>query len=327
MSTNTNTPVNVHIQTGAGEVLRIVATLLMFGGLGMLVWTIAQGPMAGYAATAAAATVVFFAGQLWKRGVIGTPATAGPAGQGGEVRSVAASIEAVGGGYLRRCSMPMLLLIAIGYGIVFLAVREGLAAVLSVVIGDGAAAGYTSIGFTAAIFFFAGQLWERSVSGVPSGEPSADAKSSGDEHVDYLRSVATKNTAMVRTFLLTCNLGILAAIALGYGVGFLAVREAVVVALGVFKNLYVAGGVALLVGSLVVMPTLIPNMIGGLRRAGVIRPDAAAPQAITPAAQTAPDPAPAPQVITPAPQVPIAPAPKPVKHVVRRVKKKENTDV
>lgn len=204
-------PVNVHIQTGAGEIVRIVATLLMFGGAGMLVWAVGQGPMAEYASIAASASLVFFCGRLWSRGVIGVPtATATAATQAGRgdadaefLRQVARSASSVSGGYLQRCPIPILLLISVGYGIAFLVVREGVSA-----------------------------------------------------------------------------------------------------AMHVFRNLWIAGGVSLLLGSLVVMPSLFPSMFASLRRSGVIRPDGAS-------AAYAPT---------------TTPTTAPTKRVVRRVVKKEGSD-
>ena len=194
-------PVNVHIQTGAGEIIRIVATLLLFGGLGMLVWAVGQGPMAEYASIAASASLVFFCGRLWSRGVIGVPtATANAAAQAGRgdadaefLREVARSASSVSGGYLQRCPIPILLLISVGYGIAFLVVREGVSA-----------------------------------------------------------------------------------------------------AMHVFQNLWIAGGVSLLLGSLVVLPSLLPNMFQSLRTAGVIRPDGAS---VDNAPVNTPTPAPAKKVV------------------------------
>lgn len=214
-------PVNVHIQTGAGEIIRIVATLLLFGGLGMLVWAVGQGPMAEYASIAASAALVFFVGRLWSRGVVGVPtaaseaaATAGTGDADAEfLRSVAQSASRVSGGYLQRCSVPMLLVISVAYGITFLVVREGVSA-----------------------------------------------------------------------------------------------------AMHVFQNLWIAGGVSLLVGSLVVLPSLVPNIFASLRATGVIRPDAGGTTAG--GAPVAPTPPPAPTPTTSAP----------TRRVVRRVVKKEQND-
>lgn len=202
-------PVNVHIQTGAGEIIRIVATLLLFGGAGMLVWAFGQGPFAEYASIAASASLVFFCGRLWSRGVIGVPtAAATAAAQAGRgdadaefLRQVARSASSVSGGYLQRCPIPILLLISVGYGVAFLVVREGVSA-----------------------------------------------------------------------------------------------------AMHVFQNLWIAGGVSLLLGSLVVLPSLLPNIFRSLRTSGVIRPDGAS--------------------AAPAPT--ISPTPAPTKRVVRRVVRKEN---
>lgn len=209
---STNQPVNVHIQTGAGEVIRIVGTLLAFGGVGVLAWVIAQQGYAEKVATVLAAAVAFIAARLWSRGVLAIPSTGQPAGgQGADadfLRQVGRSASAVSGSYLNRASVPMLSLIG-----------------------------------------------------------------------------------------------------LAYGIGFLALRTLITMALEVFQNMFIAGGAALLLGSIVVAPSLFPSMLSSLKAKGFVQPESgsAAPAPVTPA------PAPAP------------PATAPVR-VVRRVVKQESRD-
>lgn len=181
----TNQPVNVHIQTGAGEIIRIVATLLAFGGVGVLAWVIAQQGYAEKVATVLAAAVAFIAMRLWSRGILAIPSASSSAvGQDEDVdflRQVGRSATAVSGGYLNRASVPMLCLIGLGYGLVFLALRT-----------------------------------------------------------------------------------------------------LITMALNVFQNMFIAGGAALLLGSLVVAPSLFPNFLASLRAKGVVRPEGHPPVPPTP---------------------------------------------
>lgn len=199
-----NQPVNVHIQTGAGEIIRIVGTLLAFGGVGVLAWVIAQQGYAEKVATVLAAAVAFIAMRLWSRGILAIPTASGPAAGTDQdvdfLRQVGRSATAVSGGYLARASVPMLCLIG-----------------------------------------------------------------------------------------------------LGYGLAFLALRTAITMALQVFQNMYIAGGAALLLGSLVVAPSLFPNLVSSLKSKGVVRPEGTA--GATPVAPAAQPPA---TPVAPAPAAPIA---------------------
>ena len=47
----TDQKIDIHVQSGTGEILRIVATILMFGGAGAIAWSVAQGEYADLAAT------------------------------------------------------------------------------------------------------------------------------------------------------------------------------------------------------------------------------------------------------------------------------------
>lgn len=327
-------PISVNIQTGAGEVLRIVATLLMFGGVGMLLWTLAQGPLAEAASIVGAAASAFFVGQLWRRGVIGVPAAAGLSTG---PRSVAAAANAVRGTFLRTCAIGTLLAIALGYGVAFLAVRGVIEALLAAVVGE-TVADYASIALTGAMAFLVAQLWERSTA-APVADTAVPVVADGDDGDDIalLRSTAADWTATASTFLRTCHVAILAGVSLVYGIGLIGVREVVASAMGLFQNLYIAGGAALVVGSLVVMPSLMPNVMRSLRRSGVVRTVETQPT-VQVAAHPAPAPAPVP---TPVPAPVETPAPAPTakrvmrvkkvapakKVVVRRIVKKENNDV
>ncbi|MCM3897096.1 hypothetical protein ND991_17970 [Gordonia sputi] len=341
MSNQPVQPVTVHIQTGTGEILRIVATILLFGGLGLGVWTVAQGPAAMYASVAATAGLVFFTRQLWGRQLIGLPTTA-TAVPTDAVRGVAAASSNVASGWLRRISVPLLLLVSVGYGIAFLAVREVFAALLTVPFGQ-VTANYASIAVTAAVVFLAGRLIGRQVGAAPAAPVSwADAVAGRGLDATYLIATAKWAASNATAYLYRCNIVVLALVSAGYGIVFLGVRQAVSIGLHVFENLYMATTVALILGSVLVLPSLVPSMGAALRRAGVIRPTQPAE---APAQQPAPASSPTPAPVVQQPVAP-APAPAPARKVVRRVrrveqpaptptpkkavrvvKKKENTDV
>ncbi|GAC80841.1 hypothetical protein GM1_022_00520, partial [Gordonia malaquae NBRC 108250] len=211
---------------------------------------------------------------------------------------------------------------------------------LSPVVGE-TVADYASIALTGAMAFLVAQLWERSTA-APVADTAVPVVADGDDGDDgddiaLLRSTAADWTATASTFLRTCHVGILAGVSLVYGIGLIGVREVVASAMGLFQNLYIAGGAALVVGSLVVMPSLMPNVMRSLRRSGVVRTVETQPT-VHVAAHPAPAPAPVP---TPVPAPVETPAPAPTakrvmrvkkvapakKVVVRRIVKKENNDV
>lgn len=184
---NNAPPVHVNIQTGAGEIIRIVATLLAFGGVGVLAWVIAQQGYAEKVATVLAAAVAFIATRLWSRGVLAMPNK-----------------------------------------------------------------------------------------GTPSMEAGVDA--------DFLRQVGRSATSVSGGYLNRAPVAMLSLIGLVYGLGFLALRTLITMALEVFENMYIAGGAALLLGSIVVAPSLFPNMLASLKSKGVVRPEGNAPSPGAPCA-------------------------------------------
>ena len=314
-------PVNVHIQTGTGEVLCIVATIMLFGGLGLGVWTVAQGPAAMYASVAATAGLVFFTRQLWGRQLIGLPTTA-TAVPTDAVRGVAAASSNVAAGWLRRISVPMLLVVSVGYGIAFLAVREVFAAVLAVPFGQ-VVANNASIAVTAAVVFLAGRLIGRQVGVAPAAPVSWADAVAGRTDGAYLIATAKWAASNAASYLHRCRIMVLILVSAGYGIVFLGVRQAVSIGLHVFQNLYVATTVALILGSVLVLPSLVPSMGAALRRAGVIRPTETTAVAVQQPFAPTSSPTPAQVVQQPvAPVPPPAPAPAP-KKVVRRVRKVE----
>lgn len=246
-----NDHITVNVQSGTGEILRIVATVLMFGGAGAVAWSVAQGAHAEVAASGLTMMIVMMLRLMYARGMVQLPT-----GRGGN---------------------------------------------------DFAAT----------------------------------------------KSTAAQIGAEYRAWLASTSMPALALISAAYAVGFLILRTGVSAALGVFSNLYVAGGVGAMVGAVVVFPSLLPSIVASLKRKGVVTEGAApvAPVNTVPATPPAPIPAPAPQPVAAAPVVaPVVadpalpggpsvdadpmpayhyqpsstttPAPQPKKKVVRRVVKK-----
>lgn len=231
-------PINVTVQTGAGEVMRIAATLLMFGGAGALAWAVAQQGYAELAGTGLTVMTVQVVKMMWVNGLISLPT--------------------------RRSD----------------------------------------------------------------GQPT-------DPDIANIRSFAAANYRVLLRYQADSPAPRMVAIGFVYAVAFLVLRSGMISALTVFQNIYIAGGAAAILGSIVVMPKLLPNLVGLLKTKGVVR-DAPAPAPTSPAAAPAapaapqqpvewiPEVAPTRQTAapTPPPAPPAAqtPAAQPVRRVVVRKK-------
>ncbi len=219
--------IDIHVQSGTGEILRIVATILLFGGAGAIAWSVAQGPNAEMAASG--------------------------------------------------LSMMLVMMIRLSYG-------------------GGRIAMPTRPG------------------------------TGGDDDFAVTKGVVAQVAGEYRSAIAKANMPVLVLVSALYAIGFLLLRAAVSAAMGIFSNLFVAGGAAAMVGALVVFPSLLPSILSSLKRKGVVVDPTVAPatRAAAPPApvQPAPAPAPAPRPVA----APVAPRPvaQPVqtpapKKVVRRV--------
>lgn len=231
----TNQPPNVHInvQSGAGEVIRIAATLLMFGGAGALAWAVAQQGYAELAGTGLTVMTIQVVKMMWVNGLIGLP------------------------------------------------VRNA------------------------------------------TGEPA-------DPDITSIRTFAAANYRVLMRYQAESPAPRMVAIGFLYAVAFLILRAGMINALSVFQNIIIAGGAAAILGSIVVMPKLLPNLVGVLKNKGVVRA-AAQPTTSQPAAPTPPaqPPAPVPPGFAGMPPTTavrsVAPTP-PVTRVVVRKKPTEEED-
>lgn len=136
-------PVHVHVQTGTGEVLRIVATVLMFGGVGAVAWSFAQGAYADIAATGMTMTVVMMVKLLYARGLIAVRSGDGE----DQFKVTKGAVQQILGEYkswLAGTSMPAMAAISVAYAVGFLVLRAAVSTAFglfqNVVIAGGAAA-------------------------------------------------------------------------------------------------------------------------------------------------------------------------------------------
>ncbi len=169
--------IDIHVQSGTGEILRIVATILLFGGAGAIAWSVAQGPNAEVAAS----------------------------------------------GF----SMMIVMMVRLAYG---------------------------------------------------AGRISVPARNgSGTDDFAVTKGVIAQIAGEYRTALAKANLPVMVLISAAYAIGFLVLRAGVGAAMGIFSNLFIAGGAAAMVGALVVFPSLLPSILASLKRKGVVTTPSSAP--------------------------------------------------
>lgn len=123
-------PITVNVQSGAGEILRIVSTLLLFGGAGAVAWTVAQGPNAEVAASGLTLMIVMMTKLLYSRGRIALPTSGGGADKFAANRAAATAMIDEWKGWLSSAAMPALAAISIAYAAAFLALRAVVAGAL-----------------------------------------------------------------------------------------------------------------------------------------------------------------------------------------------------
>ena len=96
--------VHVNVQTGTGEILRIVSTILLFGGAGVVAWRVAQGPNAEMAASGFTMMLVMMVRLMYARGLVALPS-----GNGDGFKTTKSTVAQIGAEYrqwLAGTSMP-----------------------------------------------------------------------------------------------------------------------------------------------------------------------------------------------------------------------------
>ena len=124
--------ITVNVQSGTGEILRIVATILLFGGAGALAWSVAQGAHAELAASGLTMMIVMMLRLMMSRGMVQLPSNIKGGNDFSATKSTVAQIGAEYKAWLASTSMPALALISAAYAVGFLALRAGVSAALGV---------------------------------------------------------------------------------------------------------------------------------------------------------------------------------------------------
>ncbi|MFT3661758.1 MAG: hypothetical protein QM809_10240 [Gordonia sp. (in: high G+C Gram-positive bacteria)] len=124
-------PIEVHISSGATEIVRLVATILFFGGVGCLAWAVADGGYAELAGTGLSVMFVQIIRMLWSKGVITTP-KGGNQESFTETKSLLTRVAGEYREWMGRSSVLRMVLLAFAYAIAFLVLRAGVTTALTV---------------------------------------------------------------------------------------------------------------------------------------------------------------------------------------------------
>lgn len=125
-----------HAPNAGMELIRIIATVMLFGGIGVGAWVMSQQGYADKAGTVLSAMIIFVITRAWSRGMVGLPTTraAGSASSADEdfLKANARAATNVAVAKMNSASMPVLSAMGLAYGVGFLAVREGITRALTV---------------------------------------------------------------------------------------------------------------------------------------------------------------------------------------------------
>lgn len=135
MSTHTSDgqkiQLDLNMQSGATEIIRLVATILFFGGVGCLAWAVADGGYAELAGTGVTVMGAQIIRQLWNKGVITAPRSTGEESFS-ESKALLARIADEYKVWMARSTVLRMVLVAFVYAIAFLVVRAGVVKALTV---------------------------------------------------------------------------------------------------------------------------------------------------------------------------------------------------
>lgn len=135
MSTHTSDgqkiQLDLNMQSGATEIIRLVATILFFGGVGCLAWAVADGGYAELAGTGVTVMGAQIIRQLWNKGVITAPRSTGEESFS-ESKALLARIADEYKVWMARSTVLRMVLVAFAYAVLFLVVRAGVVKGLTV---------------------------------------------------------------------------------------------------------------------------------------------------------------------------------------------------
>lgn len=135
MSTHTSDgqkiQLDLNMQSGATEIIRLVATILFFGGIGCLAWAVADGGYAELAGTGVTVMGAQLLRQMWNKGVITAPKSSGEENFA-ESKALLARIADEYKVWMARSTVLRMVLVAFVYAVLFLVVRAGVVKGLTV---------------------------------------------------------------------------------------------------------------------------------------------------------------------------------------------------
>ncbi|MFJ7619811.1 hypothetical protein ACIQYZ_13520 [Rhodococcus erythropolis] len=124
-------PIEINMTSGASEIVRLVATVLFFGGVGVLAWTVADSGYAELAGTGVTVMLAQVVRQLWAKGVLSTPAQTGDDAFT-ESKALIGRVADEYRGWMTRGGPLQITLVAAAYAVCFLVVRAGVVAALGI---------------------------------------------------------------------------------------------------------------------------------------------------------------------------------------------------
>ncbi|GAB03882.1 hypothetical protein GII30_15045 [Gordonia amarae] len=124
--------IEINMTSGASEVVRLVAVILFFAGVGALAWSVADSGYAELAGTGVAVMIVQIAKMLWAKGAITAPAKDPGADAFTETKGMLARVAGEYRAWMTGAGMLRIVVLAFAYAVAFLVLRAGMISALTV---------------------------------------------------------------------------------------------------------------------------------------------------------------------------------------------------
>ncbi|GAA4753089.1 hypothetical protein [Gordonia alkaliphila] len=125
--------IEINMTSGASEIVRLVAVILFFGGVGALAWSVADSGYAELAGTGLAVMIVQVVKMLWAKGAVSAPTKDSAAPETfTETRGMLARVAGEYRAWMTGAGMLRIVLLAFTYAIAFLILRAGMVSALTV---------------------------------------------------------------------------------------------------------------------------------------------------------------------------------------------------
>lgn len=124
--------IEINMSSGASEIVRLVAVVLFFGGVGALAWSVADSGYAELAGTGLAVMVVQVVRMLWAKGAITAPTKEGDRDAFAETKGLLGRVGDEYRAWMTGAGMLRIMLLAFAYAIAFLLLRAGMISALTI---------------------------------------------------------------------------------------------------------------------------------------------------------------------------------------------------